>query len=238
MGAKKLLRKTALLLPTLILFMPMKKSISQNIEEAKNECFEKEFAYDIANNLGLWNLNYFISDSRFCLHKYLPFSFKKGGEKPYEEYRLEMNIYRKVDLALYALKKYEKLFYAAEKYYGIDKYTLSSIISIETSSGAFLGSYKLINALFSMYYHSPKKEFWAMQLRILDKNVGLLDPFLPSSPAGAFGICQFLPSSFERYSIDFNKDGKIDLFSWPDAIGSVARFLYAHGYKKNREKAI
>lgn len=230
---KSLLKKAALVLPALLVFMPFKLK-----SEETRGCMEKEVAINIANKLELANLYPFISDKRFCLHASLPFSFKKGEEKNYEQYRQEMNINKKVETALSALKKYGKLFSAAEKYYGIDKYTLAAIISIETSGGNFLGSYKLINALFSMYYHSPKKEFWARELKILDLNTGIIDPFLPSSAAGAFGICQFLPSSFKRYAIDFNNDGFIDLFSWPDAIGSSARFLYAHGYKKNKEKAV
>ena len=59
-------------------------------------------------------------------------------------------------------------------------------------------------------------------------------PFsLEGSYAGAFGFGQFIPSSFNKLSIDYNNDGKKDPFSWEDVIGSVAFYLVENGYPKN-----
>lgn len=59
------------------------------------------------------------------------------------------------------------------------------------------------------------------QLDILD---------IPGSRAGAFGYPQFMPSSLLRYGIDGNKDGKVDLYNYPDAIMSIANYLRAKGW--------
>jgi len=53
---------------------------------------------------------------------------------------------------------------------------------------------------------------------------------LTGSYAGAFGYPQFMPSNYDRYAVDGNKDGEIDLFTFPDAIVSIGKFLEDHGW--------
>jgi len=60
---------------------------------------------------------------------------------------------------------------------------------------------------------------------------------LKGSWAGAFGIPQFIPSSFEKYGIDWEKDGKVNLNKLPDAAASAANYLRAHGWKKEMDPA-
>jgi len=55
---------------------------------------------------------------------------------------------------------------------------------------------------------------------------------IPGSRAGAFGYPQFMPSSLLRYGIDGDKDGKVDLYNYHDAIMSVANYLRAKGWEK------
>jgi membrane-bound lytic murein transglycosylase B len=67
-------------------------------------------------------------------------------------------------------------------------------------------------------------------LQIIDEQK--LDPFeLKGSSAGAFGLPQFLPTSFQRFGYDGNKDGAISLFDPTDAIWSTANFLAQSGWK-------
>jgi membrane-bound lytic murein transglycosylase B len=61
---------------------------------------------------------------------------------------------------------------------------------------------------------------------------GGLDPMKArGSYAGAMGIPQFLPSSFRRYAVDFDADGRRDLMSVADAIGSVANYYREFGWQ-------
>lgn len=59
-----------------------------------------------------------------------------------------------------------------------------------------------------------------------------IDPLsLPGSIYGAIGLCQFMPSNIFSYGIDADRDGRINLFSTPDALHSIANYLRSHGWK-------
>ena len=61
---------------------------------------------------------------------------------------------------------------------------------------------------------------------------------LKGSYAGAMGIAQFMPGSYRRYTVDFDGDGRRDLFgNVNDAIGSVANYFTAHGWRSNEPVA-
>jgi membrane-bound lytic murein transglycosylase B len=73
-------------------------------------------------------------------------------------------------------------------------------------------------------------------IRYAEKND--LDPFsVPGSIYGAFGICQFIPSSVAPYAADGNGDGVIDLFTLEDALASLASYLVKHGWKTGLSRA-
>jgi len=66
-----------------------------------------------------------------------------------------------------------------------------------------------------------------------------LNPFGPRcSYAGAMGLCQFMPSSFHRWAVDFDGNGKRDLWNPVDAIGSVANYFASHGWRKGEPVAV
>ena len=59
-----------------------------------------------------------------------------------------------------------------------------------------------------------------------------VDPFeIIGSGAGAFGIPQFLPSSYLKFGVDADGDGRVSLFSFPDAIASCANFFKSYGWR-------
>jgi membrane-bound lytic murein transglycosylase B len=59
-----------------------------------------------------------------------------------------------------------------------------------------------------------------------------IDPVtIPGSLYGAIGLCQFMPSNIAPYGVDADLDGRIDLFSTPDALHSIANYLQGHGWK-------
>lgn len=65
-----------------------------------------------------------------------------------------------------------------------------------------------------------------------------LDPLgIRGSSSGAFGFPQFLPSSYLRFAVDGNGDGKVSLYDSADAVASVANYLVAHGWRRNLSRS-
>ncbi len=127
----------------------------------------------------------------------------------------------------------------AEKEFGVPAEIIVGIIGVETIYGRDTGSYRVIDALTTLTFDFPASHPRALERQAFFK--GELEHFLsltsrsgvdPLSPrgsyAGAMGLPQFMPSSWVKYAIDFDEDGKVDLFTSPaDVIGSVANYFKA-----------
>lgn len=130
----------------------------------------------------------------------------------------------------------------AEREYGVPVEIIVGIIGVETVYGQQMGTFRVMDALTTLAFDFPaahpraaeRTEFFRRELEqflSLSSRSGT-DPFEPrGSYAGAMGLGQFMPSSWVRYAIDFDGDGRIDLFKSPsDAIGSVANYFRGHGW--------
>lgn len=151
------------------------------------------------------------------------------------------NKYKKNRLSAKNIAKGVKFFQAhkdylekAESTFGVDKFIITAIIGIETRYGEHTGNFSVMESLFTLaFYHPTRHEEFKKQLEfylIYTRDQGIDPLSIYGSYAGAFGIPQFLPESVINHSIDFDNSGYTDLFSVPDAIGSVGRFLKNHGW--------
>ena len=81
----------------------------------------------------------------------------------------------------------------------------------------------------------PKRADWAYKetkaLVIYMAREGIRPDQLPSSVYGAVGLCQFMPSNITTYGADGDGDGRVDLFTIPDAVASLSCYLYKHGWR-------
>jgi membrane-bound lytic murein transglycosylase B len=132
----------------------------------------------------------------------------------------------------------------AEKEYGVPAEIIVGIIGVETIYGRDTGSYRVIDALTTLTFDFPASHPRAAERQAFFK--GELEHFLsltsrssvdPLSPrgsyAGAMGLPQFMPSSWVKYAIDFDEDGKVDLFTSPaDVIGSVANYFKSFKWQR------
>jgi membrane-bound lytic murein transglycosylase B len=124
----------------------------------------------------------------------------------------------------------------ASERFGVPEEIIVSIIGIETLYGRHTGEFRVIDALTTLAFDYPRRsEFFREELEqfLLLSREQRIDPLVPrGSFAGAIGLPQFMPGSIRRFAIDFDGDGTIDLAnSTADAIGSVGRFLQAHGWQ-------
>lgn len=139
------------------------------------------------------------------------------------------------------LKENSVTFKSIERSYGVPPEVLVAIFRLETNLGTNLGQYRVFNSLLTLTVIVNRRSLWAGQeligLLTICKN-NLTNPFsIKGSSSGAFGLCQFVPSSYLAYGADGNGDGIVDLFDFSDAMASAANFLKSHGWhNKNREK--
>ncbi|WP_019043886.1 lytic murein transglycosylase B [Comamonas testosteroni] len=131
----------------------------------------------------------------------------------------------------------------AEQQFGVPAEIIVGIIGVETIYGRNMGNFRVMDALATLALDFPQAHPRAQarsdyfrgeleQVLVTASRTGS-DPFaLRGSYAGAMGLGQFMPTSWDKYAVDFDGDGRIDLFnSATDAIGSVANYFVGHGWK-------
>jgi len=139
------------------------------------------------------------------------------------------------------LKENRVTFKSIERFYRVPPEVLVAIFRLETNLGINLGQYRVFNSLLTLTVIVNRRSLWAGQelidLLTLCKN-NRTNPFsIKGSASGAFGLCQFVPSSYLAYGTDGNGDGIVDLFDFSDAMASTANFLKSNGWNnKNRER--
>ncbi len=128
---------------------------------------------------------------------------------------------------------------AYEKY-GIPPEIISALIGVETHYGKRMGDKRVLDSLVTLSAAYPRRStFFTAELRTF-LNIVRKEKIEPASVlgsfAGAIGIPQFMPTSYEAYSVDFNGNGQRDLVNeFDDAIGSVANYLHVHGWKRDQK---
>jgi membrane-bound lytic murein transglycosylase B len=128
---------------------------------------------------------------------------------------------------------------------GVPASLIVGILGVETLYGRHMGDIRVLDALATLTFDFPashpraaaRTEFFRGELEqflSLAQRTGI-DPLqVRGSFAGAMGMPQFMPSSWVKYAVDFDGDGKVDLWnSAADAIGSVAHYFKGHGWKKD-----
>jgi len=110
-----------------------------------------------------------------------------------------------------------------------------AIWGLETNYGGFTGTFNVIEALATLAWEGRRAAFFRAELlaalRILDAG-NISFERMRGSHAGAMGHPQFMPTSFERLAVDFDGDGRRDIWdSRADALGSIANYLARSGWR-------
>ncbi len=158
--------------------------------------------------------------------------------KPWYEYRDIFLQPKRIKEGQAFLRKHRVVFERAAYTYGVDPYVIAAIIGVETYYGRITGDYRVLDALSTLAFDYPKRPLFWRELKeylVMSREEKFDVASLKGSYAGAMGLGQFIPSSFRAYAVDFDGDGKKDIWSNPeDAIGSVANYLARHGWKKDQ----
>ena len=125
----------------------------------------------------------------------------------------------------------------AEAQYGVPPEIVVAIIGVETFYGRIVGRYRVVDALTTLAFDYPRRaDFFRDELKqflLLTREWKIPPLKALGSFAGAMGLPQFMPSSFRRFAVDFDNDGRIDIWSDnDDVIGSVAHYLQRHGWER------
>lgn len=135
----------------------------------------------------------------------------------------------------------EKWLAAAEQRYGVPAEVVIGILGVETYYGRLTGGFRVLDALATLAFDFPqgrkdRSPFFRDELGqflTLASREGFRPDSIKGSYAGAIGLGQFMPGSINRYAVDFDGNGHIDMAASPaDVIGSIAHYLAEHGWQR------
>jgi len=161
---------------------------------------------------------------------------------PWERYsRLKVNPSR-VKQGVAFIRKYKTIFERVQKQFGVPKEYIAAIIGIETVYGGNVGKYPVFDTLATLAFEKHRRSRFFQKELIKFLHLSKTQRFNPKnvkgSYAGAIGLGQFMPSNYEAYGVDFNKDGRITLQRASDAIASIANYFKKNGWQTGEPVAV
>ena len=142
---------------------------------------------------------------------------------------------KKIHNGLRLYKREKLIIDKVEEEFKVEKELLLALMGIETNYGKYLGKMDIISSLATLSFDKRRSEFFTNELiTVLDlvDNDIIDHKILFGSWAGAFGFFQFMPTTIDRYAIDFNNNNLIELKKNEDAFASAANYLNRIGWKK------
>ncbi|MEQ1951380.1 lytic murein transglycosylase [Mesorhizobium sp. CN2-181] len=135
--------------------------------------------------------------------------------------------------------KYAKTLAAVERKYGVPREVVLAIWGRESGFGAAKMPYDAFEVLGTKAFMATRKDMFRKEvlaaLVIVERGLAPRDA-MKSSWAGALGLPQFLPTSFLDHAVDFDGDGRADIWnSVPDTLASIANYLVHYGWVKGRD---
>ncbi len=136
-------------------------------------------------------------------------------------------------------REHKVLLQKAEAKYGVPSNIIVSIIGVETFYGRVTGGFSVLDALATLAFDYPRRaDFFRGELKsflLLNKSTPNVSLEAKGSYAGAMGLPQFMPGSYRNYAVDFDEDGRVDLWgSAADIIGSVGEYFVRHGWQSGQ----
>ncbi len=136
------------------------------------------------------------------------------------------------------MQEHQQLLNRISREFGVPAQYLVAFWGLETNFGSFFGKMPVLDSLATLACDPRRSDYFTGELinalKIIDEG-SITAEKMQGSWAGAMGHTQFMPSVFLRYAIDYDGDGKRDLWgSLPDALASAANFLRGIGWQKQQ----
>jgi membrane-bound lytic murein transglycosylase B len=137
------------------------------------------------------------------------------------------------------LKQYGSVLGRIEQTYGVPGEVLVAIWGLETDYGVNIGKFSTIRSLATLAYDCRRSEMFKAELidalRIVERG-DIAPQDMRGAWAGEIGQTQFMPSSYMKFAVDFDGNGRRDLLrSAPDVLASTANFLAGHGWQGGKD---
>ncbi len=163
-----------------------------------------------------------------------------GKAKDWSAYRALFIEPRRIQAGVEFWQAHAAALAQAESRYGVPADVVMGVLGVETYYGRIMGTFRVVDALATLSFAFPtgrsdRSPFFRGELAEflkLARREGADPLSYRGSYAGAMGVPQFMPSSWNRHAVDFDGNGHIDLIGNPDdAIGSVAHYLSEYGWQ-------
>tara|TARA_Y100001960_G_scaffold310097_1_gene369248 strand:+ start:201 stop:1187 length:987 start_codon:yes stop_codon:yes gene_type:complete len=219
-----------------LLFFFVKSSLSYGSEDNFDKWLQSYKVYALSEGISQETINIVFKNVKF-LDQVIKYDRKQPeffeDTTTYVNKRANSSRVKKAKILL---KKNNNLFIEVENKFSVEKEILLALWGIETNFGKHVGKMDIISSLATLSFDKRRSEFFSSQLLVLLKLIDkkLIDPSkLYGSWAGAYGNFQFMPSTINRYAIDYNGDNKIQLkTSLEDSLASAANYINKIGWKK------
>jgi membrane-bound lytic murein transglycosylase B len=156
----------------------------------------------------------------------------------FAQYRAKVVNEQRVARGRNLLKEYGPTLDRVAAEFGVQPRFIVALWAVESDYGHYTGGYSVIAALATLAYASDRKAFFRAELidalHIVDER-HISVALMMGSWAGAMGQCQFMPSSFRRYAVDFDGDGRRDIWtSQADVFASIANYLASLRWRRDQ----
>ncbi|MCC2616257.1 lytic murein transglycosylase [Aestuariibacter halophilus] len=143
----------------------------------------------------------------------------------------------KVNAARQQWQQHRELLTTIGKAYGVQPRFIVALWGNESNFGKIQGNFPLFSSLATLAFDGRREAFfkqqWLAALRIVDEGHRSVDD-MTGSWAGAMGQTQFMPTSFMHYAVDYDQDGRKDIWSTPaDVFASIANYLASEGWNED-----
>jgi lytic murein transglycosylase len=137
------------------------------------------------------------------------------------------------------LKQYGSVLGRIEQSYGVPGEVLVAIWGLETDFGVNIGKFSTLRSLATLAYDCRRSEMFRAELmdalRIVERG-DLTPQEMRGAWAGEIGQTQFMPSSYIKFAVDFDQNGRRDLLrSAPDVLASTANYLASYGWQRGKD---